>query len=77
MHAIQVGKVLGAGLDVLEFEKTSFENLFDGEMHPAFKELLASPQVLLTPHVGGWTVESYYKLSDVLADKILRIYDHH
>lgn len=77
MHAIQVGKVLGAGLDVLEFEKTSFENLFDGEMHPAFKALLASPQVLLTPHVGGWTVESYYKLSDVLADKILRIYDHH
>lgn len=77
MHAIQVGKVLGAGLDVLEFEKTSFENLFDGEMHPAFKELLASPQVLLTPHVGGWTVESYYKLSDVLAYKILRIYDHH
>lgn len=74
MQAIQQGKVLGAGLDVLEFEKTSFENLFDGEMQPAFKELLLSPKVILTPHVGGWTTESYFKLSDVLADKILEKY---
>lgn len=74
MHAIQQGKVLGAGLDVLEFEKTSFENLFEGEMDPSFQELLTSPKVILTPHVGGWTVESYFKLSNVLADKILDFY---
>lgn len=74
MQAIQQGKVLGAGLDVLEFEKTSFENLFDGEMQPAFKELLLSSKVILSPHVGGWTTESYFKLSNVLADKILEEY---
>lgn len=70
MEALEAGKVLGAGLDVLEFEKASFENMFDGEMDPSFQQLLASDKVLLSPHVGGWTQESYYKLSAVLADKI-------
>jgi D-3-phosphoglycerate dehydrogenase len=36
--------------------------------------LIASDKVILTPHVGGWTTESYFKLSDVLADKILAFY---
>lgn len=76
IQAIKAGKVLGAGLDVLEFEKTSFENLFEGEMDPSFQELLTSPKVILTPHVGGWTVESYYKLSAVLADKILQLFSN-
>lgn len=69
--AIENGKVLGAGLDVLEFEKSSFENFFDGNMPEEFQQLLASKKVILSPHVGGWTNESYFKLSDVLADKIL------
>ncbi len=71
LEAIENGKVLGAGLDVLEFEKASFENFFDGNMPEAFQQLLASKKVILSPHVGGWTNESYFKLSDVLADKIL------
>jgi D-3-phosphoglycerate dehydrogenase len=71
LDAIENGKVLGAGLDVLEFEKSSFENFFDGNMPEAFQQLLASKKVILSPHVGGWTNESYFKLSDVLADKIL------
>jgi D-3-phosphoglycerate dehydrogenase len=74
LKAIENGKVLGAGLDVLEFEKASFENFFDGNMPEAFQQLLASKKVILSPHVGGWTNESYFKLSDVLADKILQYF---
>jgi D-3-phosphoglycerate dehydrogenase len=72
LKAIENGKVLGSGLDVLEFEKASFENFFDGNMPEAFQQLLASKKVIFSPHVGGWTNESYFKLSDVLADKILQ-----
>ncbi len=72
LNAIENGKVLGAGLDVLEFEKASFENFLDGNMPESFQNLLASKKVILSPHVGGWTNESYFKLSDVLADKILQ-----
>ena len=65
------GTVLGACLDVLEYEKASFESFFEQELDPSFKYLLESEKVLLTPHVGGWTHESYFKLSDILANKIL------
>ena len=71
VKAIENGKVLGAGLDVLEYEKTSFESFFEQELPIPFQYLLNSPKVILTPHVGGWTNESYFKLSNVLADKIL------
>jgi D-3-phosphoglycerate dehydrogenase len=71
VSALKEGKVLGAGLDVLEYESTSFESFFGKELPEDFNYLLQSDKVLLTPHVGGWTNESYFKLSDVLADKIL------
>lgn len=71
--ALKNGKVLGAGLDVLEYEKTSFESFFEEEIPDDLSFLLASDKVILTPHVGGWTNESYFKLSDVLADKILGV----
>jgi len=73
VEALETGKVKGACLDVLEYEKASFENLFEPGHHAprAFDYLLHSPKVILSPHVGGWSVESYYKLSKVLADKIL------
>lgn len=67
---LKTGKILGACLDVLEFEKRSFEEMFEQEMPIVFKELLESKNVLLSPHVGGWTKESYKKLSLVLAEKI-------
>ncbi len=72
MDAIEQDKVLGACLDVLEYEKSSFENFFediDG-MPLAFRYILSSSKILLSPHVGGWTNESYFKLSQVLLDKI-------
>ncbi len=77
LKAINTGKVKGACLDVLEFEKSSFENMFnDLSLIPKeFKQLIESDKVILSPHVGGWTVESYYKLSKVLADKIIAMYD--
>jgi len=70
MDAIESKKVRGAVLDVLEFESSSFESVFGNQMPFAFKKLIECPKVLLSPHVGGWTVESYFKLSNVLADKI-------
>ncbi len=71
LEALNSGQVLGACLDVLEFEKSSFEDMFDqSNMPDAFKQLLENDKVILSPHVGGWTHESYFKLSKVLADKI-------
>lgn len=67
-------KVLGACLDVSEFESLSFENLNKEELPQAFQDLIASDKVILSPHVAGWTVESYEKLSSYLADKILDNY---
>ena len=75
VKGVKSGKILGACLDVLEYEKSSFESFFEQELPEAFKFLLESDRVLLSPHVGGWTVESYFKLSDVLADKILSWYN--
>ncbi|OSY88708.1 2-hydroxyacid dehydrogenase [Tenacibaculum holothuriorum] len=71
VEAIETGKILGAGLDVLEYEKKSFENLFtENEMPEAFQYLINSNKVLLTPHVAGWTIESKEKLAQTIVDKI-------
>lgn len=72
--ALQSGKILGAGLDVLEYEKLSFETLFEGVKPEAFEYLLHATNVLLTPHIAGWTVESKVKLAQVIVDKIKRLY---
>lgn len=72
--ALQSGKILGAGLDVLEYEKLSFETLFDGEKPEAFEYLLKANNVLLTPHIAGWTIESKEKLAQVIVDKIIKMY---
>ena len=72
--ALQSGKILGAGLDVLEYEKLSFETLFEGEKPVAFEYLLQANNVLLTPHIAGWTIESKEKLAQVIVDKIVRKY---
>lgn len=71
--ALKSGKILGAGLDVLEFEKSSFETLFDSDNLPnSLKELFAMDNVLLSPHIAGWTVESKEKLATVIAEKIIQ-----
>ena len=69
--ALKSGKILGAGLDVLEYEKSSFENLFSKEKVPdAFKYLISAENVILSPHVAGWTFESKEKLAQTIVDKI-------
>ncbi|WP_224484008.1 2-hydroxyacid dehydrogenase [Robertkochia aurantiaca] len=69
--AMKSGKVKGAALDVLEYEKSSFENMFDDhELPEAFDWLLKSDRVILSPHVAGWTVESKEKLARTIVDKI-------
>jgi D-3-phosphoglycerate dehydrogenase len=73
--ALKSKKILGTGLDVLEYEKGSFESLFrNSEIPTAFAALLEMDNVLLSPHVAGWTVESKYQLADVIANKIIK---HH
>jgi D-3-phosphoglycerate dehydrogenase len=68
------GKILGAGLDVLEYEKSSFEHLFDGEIPEAFQYLLQAENVMLSPHIAGWTHESKMHLAQVIVDKIKALY---
>ena len=74
VEGLKSGKILGAGLDVLEYEKLSFETLFEDEKPTAFEYLLNAENVLLTPHIAGWTFESHEKLAQVIVDKICKIY---
>ncbi len=71
VEALKIGKIIGAGLDVLEYEKSSFENLFsDSNMTDAFEYLINSEKVILSPHVAGWTLESKQKLAQTIVNKI-------
>ena len=64
-------KVLGACLDVLEYEKGSFENLFENESLPdAFSYLIQAENVLLSSHIAGWTIESKVKLAQTIVNKV-------
>jgi len=71
VSALKSKKILGAGLDVLEYEKSSFENMFSDKTLPeAFKYLIQVDNVILSPHVAGWTVESLEKLAQTVVNKI-------
>ena len=72
VEGLKSGKVLGACLDVLEYEKMSFEKLDSEKLPEPFQYLTKSDKVILSPHIAGWTHESYVKLSTFLADKIER-----
>ncbi|WP_175621246.1 2-hydroxyacid dehydrogenase [Chryseobacterium schmidteae] len=69
VEALKSGKVKGACLDVLEYEKASFENL-ESE-NEDLQYLLASEKVIVTPHIAGWTHQSKEKLAQVIVDKII------
>lgn len=72
VEALESGKVKGAGLDVLDYEKSSFENLFSDEveMPAAFRTLIHMNNVILSPHIAGWTIESKAKLAQTIVDKV-------
>ena len=72
--ALESKSILGAGLDVLEYEKSSFENLFSKTPPPALDYLLKADNVMLSPHVAGWTVESHQKLAQTIVDKIVNYF---
>ena len=71
VKALKNGKVKGAALDVLEYRKSSFENLFTTEISNDFNYLLAADNVLLSPHVAGWSIESHRKLAQIIVHKII------
>jgi len=88
VSALKSGKILGAGLDVLEYEKSSFENMFTSaplgdqdsstersrsdksSLPEAFQYLIQADNVILSPHVAGWTIESKTKLAQTIVDKV-------
>ena len=74
VKSIQSGKVLGACLDVLEYEAISFEGIDVKEIPAPMQYLMKSGKVILTPHIAGWTHESNVKLAEVLAQKIINTF---
>ena len=71
VKAIEKGQIKGAGLDVLEYEKSSFEGfLKDANKPEVLRYLMESKKVILTPHVAGWTHESHEKLAKTVVEKI-------
>jgi len=74
VSALKTGKILGAALDVLEYEKLSFEDIDRANLPEDFKYLIQSDQVVLSPHIAGWTYESNEKMAKVIIDKIRKLY---
>ena len=77
VDALKSGKVKAAALDVLEYEKSSFENLDTSTSLSARNKedlqfLLESNQVIVTPHIAGWTHQSKEKLAQFIVDKIVQ-----
>jgi len=74
VKGLNSAKVIGAALDVLEYESLSFGNLQDKALPEPYRMLVASEKVILSPHVAGWTVESKLKLAEVIVGKVLAEY---
>ena len=69
--SIKNGKIKGTCLDVLEYEKTSFENLSENGFTEELQYLIDSEKTILSPHIAGWTIESNIKIAEVLLKKII------
>jgi D-3-phosphoglycerate dehydrogenase len=70
---LKTGKVQGACLDVLEYESTSFENFDAYDLPDPMKYIMNSENVILSPHIAGWTFESNEKMARILAEKVLEL----
>tara|TARA_B100001029_G_C15036817_1_gene440700 strand:- start:698 stop:1624 length:927 start_codon:yes stop_codon:yes gene_type:complete len=73
VKALKKGKIKGVCLDVLEYEKTSFEELSSIGLNSDMKYIIHSKKTILSPHIAGWTIESNIKIANVLRKKILEI----
>lgn len=67
VEALETGRVKGACLDVFELEKPDRQL---SEAKAVYSKLHEMPQVVLSPHIAGWTVESLQRIADVLVEKI-------
>lgn len=77
LKALDSGKIIGACLDVLEQEQSSFENLFGAETLPnELAQLLKNDRVILSPHIAGWTHESNRKMAEIIVEKVKALNDH-
>ncbi|CAN5532141.1 2-hydroxyacid dehydrogenase [soil metagenome] len=76
VNALKANKIRGAALDVLEYESISFEQLNATQLPEPFQYLIKSDKVILSPHIGGWTHESNEKIAQVLAEKMLQVFNH-
>jgi D-3-phosphoglycerate dehydrogenase len=74
LDGLEKGQIIGACLDVLEFESSSFES--SPIANPVFQKLVESDKVLLSPHIAGWTYESDFKMGDFLSKKILKHFNN-
>ena len=70
VKGMEAGKIAGSCLDVLEYESSAFENNFQNNMPEPMQFFIQSDKVILSPHVAGWTIESYEKLSLFLLEKV-------
>lgn len=70
---LKTGKVKGACLDVLEYESVSFENIDSKDIPEPMHYLINAENVVLTPHIAGWTHESNYKMSEIIAKKMIEV----
>jgi D-3-phosphoglycerate dehydrogenase len=73
VNHLKSGKVKGACLDVLEYENISFENIDSNKIPEPMRYLIQSENVILTPHIAGWTHESNYKMGKIIAEKIIKV----
>lgn len=74
VDALESGRVLGACLDVLEYESVSFEAMDGAELPASLNYLYKSEKVILSPHIAGWTHESNYRMSELIARKIIEVF---
>lgn len=70
---LESGKILGACLDVLEYEAVSFEKLDAAKLPAPMQYLIKSDKVVLSPHIAGWTHESNYRISKIIAEKMIAV----
>jgi D-3-phosphoglycerate dehydrogenase len=73
VNSLKSGRIRGAALDVLEYEKIHFENLYSDNLSESFRYLVESENVILTPHIAGRTYESEVKMAEYLVEKIVKI----
>ena len=71
LDGMKSGKIKGACLDVLEYEKPSFEKINKDGLTTEMQYLINSKKTILSPHIAGWTYESNIKIAKVLLDKII------